>query len=150
MVCFNVSLVFTSTKAAYSFMNIRLPRTVYVVVFSCSLLLVAGCGSNGHDRTEVSAMVTLDAKPLPSGLTVKFTPQESGKPVGQGGVDVKSRYFIYGAPGGIGLNPGTYTVSVEVPFADEPGPYSGPPELANVKIPAVSYTHLTLPTTPYV
>jgi hypothetical protein len=121
-------------------MNARLPRTLLAAVFSCSLLFVIGCGSKGHDRTEVSGMVTLDGEPLPSGLTIKFTPQESGKPVGQGGVDVKSRYFIYGAPGEIGLNPGTYTVSVEVPFADEPGPYSGPPELAKVKIPEAYQT----------
>ena len=121
-------------------MNTRLPGTLLVVAFSFTLLLVAGCGPKGHDRTEVSGMVTLDGQPLPSGLTVKFTPQESGKPVGEGGIDVKSRYFIYGAPGDIGLNPGTYTVSVEVPFADEPGPYSGPPELEKVKIPEAYQT----------
>ena len=121
-------------------MNARLPRTLLTAVFSFSLLFVIGCGSKGHDRTEVSGMVTLDGEPLPSGLTVKFTPQETGKPVGQGGVNVKSQYFIYGAPGEIGLNPGTYVVSVEVPFADEPGPYSGPPELANIKIPEAYQT----------
>ena len=121
-------------------MNIRLPRTLLVAVFSFFSLLVIGCGSKGHDRTEVSGMVTLDGKPLPSGLTVKFTPQESGKPVGEGGINLQSGYFIYGAPGEIGLNPGIYTVSVEVPFADEPGPYSGPPELANVKIPEAYQT----------
>ena len=121
-------------------MNTRLPKIWFITTFSFSLLLVAGCGPKGHNRTEVSGLITLDGELLPSGLTVKFTPQESGKPVGAGSVDRESRYFIYGAPGEIGLNPGTYSVSVEVPFADEPGPYSGPPELEKVKIPEAFQT----------
>ncbi len=108
--------------------------TALLLLAAC-LLSTAGCGGPGHDRTEVSGLVTLNGKPLPSGLTVKFTPQEEGLPVASGWTNPDSTYAVYAEPGKIGLNPGTYTVSVELPFADEPGPYSGPPELANIKIP---------------
>ena len=55
--------------------------------FGICFLLLAGCGSTGHDRTEVTGMVTLDGKLLPSGLTVKFTPEEPGTPIGSGTTD---------------------------------------------------------------
>lgn len=104
------------------------------VLLGCAVLLV-GCGRSGHGRTEVTGLVTLNGKPLPGGLTIKFTPQESDMPVASGWTMPDSTYVVYAEPGKIGLNPGTYIVSVEVPYADEPGPYTGPPELENIKIP---------------
>ena len=98
-------------------------------------VLLSGCGGQGHDRTEVTGMVTLDDKPLPSGLTVKFTPDNPETPIAVGATDSESRYTVYAEQGKIGLSPGRYTVSVELPFADQPGPYTGPPSLANVTIP---------------
>lgn len=103
--------------------------------FGICFLLLAGCGRTGHDRTEVTGMVTLDGKLLPSGLTVKFTPEEPGTPIASGTTDSESRYTAYAVPGKIGLVPGSYTVSVERPFTDDKGTYTGPPSLANVKIP---------------
>lgn len=104
------------------------------LVFGITLLL-SGCGGQGHDRTEVTGLLTLDDKPLPSGLTVKFTPDNPDTPIAVGSTDSESRYTVYAEQGKIGLSPGRYTVSVELPFADQPGPYTGPPSLANVTIP---------------
>lgn len=117
----------------------RTHLSVLYVLLGCSLLLV-GCGRSGHNRTEVTGLVTLDGQPLPGGLTIKFTPQESEMPVASGWTNPDSTYVVYAEPGKIGLNPGTYAISVEVPYADEPGPYSGPPELANIQIPPTFQT----------
>lgn len=109
-------------------------------VFVAITLFTTGCGGPGHDRTEVTGLVTLDGKPLPAGLTIKFAPEQADTPVASGWTNPDSTYVIYAEPGKIGLNPGTYTVSVEIPYADEAGPYSGPPELANLKIPKAFQT----------
>lgn len=101
----------------------------------CFFVLLLGCGRRAHDRHEVRGQVTFDGKPLPAGLIIRFTPQEPEKPSGVGTTDSQGRYFVYGEPGKIGLNPGVYRVSVELPLADLPGPYTGPPELANITIP---------------
>jgi hypothetical protein len=112
------------------------------VLLGCAVLL-GGCGRSGHGRTEVTGLVTLNGKPLPGGLTIKFTPQESGMPVASGWTNPDSTYAIYAEPGKIGLNPGTYIVSVELPYADEPGPYTGPPELENIEIPKAFQTGIS-------
>lgn len=112
------------------------------LLLGCALLLV-GCGRSGHDRTEVTGLVTLDGKPLPGGLTIKFTPQESDMPVASGWTNPDSTYVVYAEPGKIGLNPGTYIISVEVPYADEPGPYTGPPDLENIEIPKAFQTGMS-------
>lgn len=103
-------------------------------------ILCISCGKAGHDRFEVRGLVTLDGKPLPSGMIITFTPKESARPVARGGTDMQSRYAMYAEQGKIGLYPGTYAVSVELPYADEPGPYSGPPELATIQIPPAYQT----------
>jgi hypothetical protein len=99
----------------------------------------------------VTGLLTLNGKPLPGGLTIKFTPQQSDMPVASGWTNPDSTYVVYAEPGKIGLNPGTYTVSVELPYADEPGPYTGPPKLASIEIPPAyqtgkSTTTFTVPT----
>ena len=115
------------------------------------IVLCFGCGKNGHDRFEVGGIVTLDGKVLPSGLTVRFSPQESGTPVAFGATDAQGRYIMYAEQGKIGLRPGVYTVSVERPLGDLPGPYTGPPEFTDIKIPMAYRTGsstltLTVPT----
>ena len=117
------------------FMRIRACTSVVALLIAIGILPTTGCGGPGHNRTEVSGLVTLNGKPMPAGMAIKFTPQEAGLPVAEGWTNSDSTYVVYAEPGKIGLNPGTYTVSVELPQADEPGPYSGPPELANIKIP---------------
>lgn len=110
------------------------------------MVLCFGCGKNGHDRFEVGGIVTLDGEVLPSGLTIRFSPQESGTPVAFGATDAQGRYVMYAEQGKIGLQPGVYTVSVERPLGDLPGPYTGPPEFADIKIPvdyATGSTKLT-------
>ena len=104
------------------------------------ILLATGCGAPGHNRTEVTGALTLDGKPLPAGMHIVFTPTENNTPVAFADVETEGRFKVYGEPGKIGMHPGTFTVSVEVPYADEPGPYSGPPELANIKIPPAYQT----------
>jgi len=106
-------------------------------------VLLVGCGRSGHGRTEVTGLVTLNGKPLPGGLTIKFTPQESDTPIASGWTMPDSTYVVYAEPGKIGLNPGTYIVSVEVPLADEPGPYTGPPELEHIEIPKAFQTGIS-------
>ncbi len=103
--------------------------------FGLGFLLIAGCGAASHERTEVTGLLTLDGRPLPSGLLVTFMPEDSDAAVARGATDLQSRYTAYAEPGKIGLAPGRYIVSVELPFASEPGPYTGPPDLAGVKIP---------------
>lgn len=98
-------------------------------------LLLSGCGGQRHNRTELSGLLTLDGQPLPSGLVVKFTPDDTSVPVALGTTDLESRYMAYAEQGKIGLSPGSYTVSVELPFQDDQGAYTGPPNLANIKIP---------------
>ena len=121
-------------------MNVRPSKTLIFLALTFWSVLVIGCNSKAHNRTEVSGVVTLDGKPLPVGLTVKFTPQEPDRSVGGGMVGPGGRYVIFGEPGKIGLDPGTYVVSVELPFADERGPYTGPPELAKLTIPEAYQT----------
>jgi len=111
------------------------PIVCQSVCLGLGVLLITGCGQTGHNRNEVTGLVTLNGKPLPSGLVVTFTPEESDTPVASGTTDLESRYAAYAEPGKIGLSPGRYVVSVELPFADEPGPYTGPPSLANIAIP---------------
>jgi len=106
----------------------------FCMLLGCALLQ-AGCGRSAHNRVEVTGLLTLNGKPLPGGLTIKFTPKDSGMPVASGWTKPDSRYVVYAEPGKIGLNPGTYIVSVELPCADEPGPYSGPPDLEKIEIP---------------
>ncbi len=103
-------------------------------------ILFLGCAKAGHGRIEVQGIVTLDGKPLPPGLIIRFTPQEDGIPVARGSTDAEGRYAMYAEPGKIGLLPGVYVVSVELPLADLPGPYTGPPELADIKIPPAFQT----------
>jgi hypothetical protein len=110
------------------------------VFFLGSVILSLGCGKAAHDRIEVQGVVTLDGKPLPSGMIIKFTSQEDGSPVARGATDAEGRYAMYAKPGKIGLLPGKYIVSVELPLADLPGPYTGPPELADIKIPSAYQT----------
>lgn len=123
-------------------MRAQISFCAFRILLGCALLL-AGCGRSGHNRTEVTGLVTLNGKPLPGGLTIKFTPQKSDMPVAAGWTKPDSTYVVYAEPGKIGLNPGTYIVSVEVPFADEPGPYTGPPELENIKIPKAFRTGIS-------
>ena len=123
-------------------MRDRILFYAHLVLLGCALLLV-GCGRSGHGRTEVTGLVTLNGKPLPGGLTIKFTPKESDTPVASGWTMPDSTYVVYAEPGKIGLNPGTYIVSVEVPYADEPGPYTGPPELENIDIPKAFQTGIS-------
>ena len=123
-------------------MRDRILFYAHLVLLGCALLLV-GCGRSGHGRTEVTGLVTLNGKPLPGGLTIKFTPQESGMPVASGWTNPDSTYVVYAEPGKIGLNPGTYIISVEVPYTDEPGPYTGPPELEDIKIPRAFQTGIS-------
>lgn len=123
-------------------MRDRISFYAHLLLLGCALLLV-GCGRSGHTRTEVTGLVTLDGKPLPGGLTIKFTPQESGMPVASGWTNPGGTYVIYAEPGKIGLNPGTYIISVEVPYADESGPYTGPPELKNIRIPRAFQTGIS-------
>ena len=120
----------------------RIRFYVLRVLMGCAVLLV-GCGRSGHGRTEVTGLVTLNGKPLPGGLTIKFTPQESDMPVASGWTMPDSTYVVYAEPGKIGLNPGTYIVSVEVPYADQPGPYTGPPELEKIEIPKAFQTGIS-------
>jgi hypothetical protein len=112
------------------------------ILLGCSLLL-AGCGRSGHNRVEVTGLLTLNGRPLPGGLTIKFTPKESDMPVASGWTKPDSTYVVYAEPGKIGLNPGTYIVSVELPLADEPGPYTGPPELEHIEIPKAFQTGIS-------
>jgi len=118
----------------------HLPRFFYGLAFTFVLLSLTGCNSKAHNRTEVRGAVTLDGRPLPVGISVKFTPQEPDRPVATGMVGREGRYVIFGEPGKIGLDPGTYVVSVELPFAEERGPYTGPPELAKLRIPEAFQT----------
>jgi hypothetical protein len=108
----------------------------------CAVLLI-GCVRSGHGRTEVTGLVTLNGKPLPGGLIIKFSPKESTMPVASGWTMPDSTYVVYAAPGKIGLNPGTYIVSLELPYANEPGPYTGPPELEHIKIPKAFQTGIS-------
>lgn len=120
-------------------MTTQAQRFNALLLLSGLIFTAIGCGGSGHDRTEVTGKLTLDGKPMPSGLTIKFTPDD-GRPASLGATTPESTYTVYGEPGKIGLHPGTYTVSVELPFADEPGPYTGPPELAKIKIPSAYQT----------
>lgn len=121
-------------------MNFRPSEIWCVTVFAFVMVFVIGCNSKAHNRTEVSGVVTIDGRPLPAGVSVKFTPQESDRPVAFGNVGREGRYVIFGEPGKIGLDPGTYVVSVEIPFAEARGPYTGPPELAKLRIPEAFQT----------
>ena len=122
-------------RAQMSFSAIR-------ILLGCAVLL-AGCGRSGHNRAEVTGLLTLNGRPLPGGLTIKFTPKESKVPVASGWTIPDSTYVVYAEPGKIGLNPGTYIVSVELPYANEPGPYTGPPELEHIKIPKAFQTGIS-------
>jgi hypothetical protein len=104
-------------------------------VLNALVLLCFGCGKAGHDRFEVRGLVTLDGTALPSGLSIRFAPQKSEIPDAVGATDAQGRYIMYAEQGKIGLRPGVYTVSVERPLDDLPGPYTGPPEFADIKIP---------------
>jgi len=104
------------------------------------ILLTTGCGGPGHNRTEVTGVLTLDGEPLPAGMHIVFTPADSETPIAFADAGAEGRFQVYGEPGKIGMYPGEFTVSVEVPYADEPGPYSGPPELADIKIPPAYQT----------
>ena len=112
------------------------------ILLGCAVLL-AGCGRSGHNRAEVTGLLTLNGRPLPAGLIIKFTPKESTMPVASGWTIPDSTYVVYAEPGKIGLNPGTYIVSVELPYANEPGPYTGPPELEHIKIPKAFQTGIS-------
>lgn len=54
-------------------------------------LLLSGCGGQRHNRMEISGLLTLDGQPLPSGLVVKFTPDDPGEPVTLETTDLESR-----------------------------------------------------------
>jgi hypothetical protein len=123
-------------------MRARMSSCGLQVLLGCVLLFV-GCGRTGHGRTEVTGLVTLNGKPLPGGLTIKFTPQKSDMPVASGWTIPDSTYVVYAEPGKLGLNPGTYIVSVELPYADEPGPYTGPPDLENIRVPKAFQTGIS-------
>jgi hypothetical protein len=123
-------------------MRDRIRFYVLRVLMGCAVLLI-GCVRSGHGRTEVTGLVTLNGKPLPGGLIIKFSPKESTMPVASGWTMPDSTYVVYAAPGKIGLNPGTYIVSVEVPYADQPGPYTGPPELEKIEIPKAFQTGIS-------
>ena len=123
-------------------MRARMSFCAFRILLGCALLL-AGCGRSGHTRAEVTGLLTLNGRPLPGGLTIKFTPKESDMPVASGWTKPDSTYVVYAEPGKIGLNPGTYIVSVELPYADEPGPYTGPPELENIDIPKAFQTGIS-------
>lgn len=120
-------------------MRARTNFCAFRILLGCALLL-AGCGRSGHNRVEVTGLLTLNGRLLPGGLTIKFTPKESDMPVASGWTKPDSTYVVYAEPGKIGLNPGDYIVSVELPFADEPGPYTGPPQLEKVEIPKAFQT----------
>lgn len=123
-------------------MRDRINFCAFCILVGCTLVL-AGCGQPGHNRVEVTGLLTLNGKPLPGGLTIKFTPQKGDMPVAFGWTKPDSTYVVYAEPGKIGLNPGTYIASVELPYADEPGPYTGPPELENIKIPKAFQTGIS-------
>ena len=106
-----------------------------VTVIGVFMVLLCGCGQPGHDRIEISGLVTLDGAPLPGGMIVKFTPTTGGGNPAIGSTDLNGKYAMYADQGKIGLYPGEYQVSIEIPFADQNGPYTGPPELAKFKIP---------------
>ncbi len=112
------------------------------ILLGCAVLL-AGCGRSGHNRAEVTGLLTLNGRPLPGGLTIKFTPKESKMPIASGWTIPDSTYIVYAEPGKIGLHPGTYILSVELPLAEEPGPYTGPPNLENIKIPKAFQTGIS-------
>lgn len=120
-------------------MFVRCQPFRFMLLLGVSILFL-GCAKAGHNRIEVRGFVALDGKPLPAGLIIKFTPQEDGIAVALGSTDAKGRYAMYAEPGKIGLFPGRYIASVELPLADLPGPYSGPPELAGIKIPPAYQT----------
>jgi hypothetical protein len=97
--------------------NNKLPsmRRKSLLIVVAPLLWMAGC-SKGPYTAEVTGIVTLDKKPVPTGQ-VMFHPTAGG-PMAYGAIGAEGHYEIRTA-GSEGLIPGEYTVTI-VSLTKEP------------------------------
>lgn len=72
------------------------------------LFQLAGCGGDGLPREPVSGSISVDGKPLKSGM-VMFTPTDASMPTQGNGNITDGKYSI---PRSAGLVPGTYKVVI--------------------------------------
>jgi len=114
----------------------RLPNDA-ASVLACTLLLAmtsAGC-SGRNSLYPIEGVLTIDGKPVPQGVQVRFSPENADRDPCIGVTNDKGQYVMYFRPGMKGLPKGNYVVSVTSPSDGVSGPVILPPELAGITIP---------------
>lgn len=86
------------------------------------LMLAAAAGCGGMDRRPVFGSITIDSKPLASGM-IEFEPPD-GDGLSSGAVVTAGSYAIEGKRG---LPPGRYVVRIHAAEAAEPRTVTGAP-----------------------
>lgn len=85
-----------------------LTNAVSLLGIVCSLLLIGGCGGDSLNRAEISGKVTLDGKPVDTGM-VTFMPKNTENAVVVGAKIVNGEYRLKRTEGPA---VGTYSVRV--------------------------------------